>query len=99
MAAIISSRSRSGSSVAPTSEVVALAHRRVEVVDVTRVRVPHKLVPRENWRPYLKATIATARVLSERKTGLEPALHALRSLRLRDGVNSTEVEDEHQPEA
>jgi len=32
-----------------------------------------ELVPREGWRPYLKAALAKPRVLSERKTGLEPA--------------------------
>ena len=34
-----------------------------------------ELVPREGWRPYMKAT--APRILSERKTGLEPATLAL----------------------
>ena len=29
-----------------------------------------ELVPREGWRPYMKATLTAPRVLSERKTGL-----------------------------
>jgi hypothetical protein len=29
-----------------------------------------ELVPREGWRPYVKATLTAPRVLSERKTGL-----------------------------
>jgi len=28
-----------------------------------------ELVPREGWRPYMKATLTAPRVLSERKTG------------------------------
>jgi hypothetical protein len=32
-----------------------------------------ELAPREGWRPYLRAALATPRVLSERKTGLEAA--------------------------
>jgi hypothetical protein len=29
------------------------------------------LVPREGWRPYLKAALETPRLLAERKTGLK----------------------------
>ena len=36
-----------------------------------------ELVPREGWRPYMKATLTAPRVLSERKTGLEPATPTL----------------------
>ena len=32
-----------------------------------------ELLPREGWRPYLKAALESPRVLAERKTGLEPA--------------------------
>jgi len=38
-----------------------------------------ELVPREGWRPYLKAALGEPRVLSERKTGLEPAVRSRRS--------------------
>ena len=32
-----------------------------------------KLVPREGWRPYMKATLTAPRVLAERKTGVKHA--------------------------
>ena len=32
-----------------------------------------ELVPREGWRPYMKATLTAPRVLSERKTGVKRA--------------------------
>jgi hypothetical protein len=32
-----------------------------------------KLVPREGWRPYVKAALETPRVLTERKTGVKHA--------------------------
>jgi hypothetical protein len=36
-----------------------------------------ELVRREGWRPYMKATLTAPRVLSERKTGFEPATPSL----------------------
>ena len=39
-----------------------------------------ELVPREGWRPYLNAALIKPRVLSERKTGLEPATPTLARL-------------------
>ena len=35
--------------------------------------VVSELVPREGWRPYMKATLTAPRVLSERKTGVKHA--------------------------
>jgi hypothetical protein len=32
-----------------------------------------ELLPREGWKPYVRAALKAVRVLPERKTGLEPA--------------------------
>ncbi|MGH2797122.1 MAG: recombinase family protein [Thermoleophilaceae bacterium] len=45
-----------------------------------------ELLPREGWKPYVRAALKAARVLPERKTGLEPPIApSARTLRVRDG--------------
>jgi hypothetical protein len=50
-----------------------------EEITVGDAGVP-ELVPREGGLPYLRATLIAPRVLSERKTGLEPATPTLARL-------------------